>query len=231
MSEKTGLQATKNDSTPSKSSDAEDLNGDTQINATADTGGSRRAELMIFDVMPNSGEIVVSDYEPNSDRYTAYDVSPDDLKFGEGFYDLLDRIQALRSEIYWHAVEPDGDDEPEDYETDMIAEFIDAMPQEERTELTRQLQRWFECEPDFEERDSNEIVRPTDGRQVAFQLFWNYDPEILDALQILVVEVEHPGSSYCAAEMEGSVDEANRVAEELGLPWRFRLRRDPSNLF
>ena len=45
MSEKTGLQATKNDSTPSKSSDAEDLNGDTQINATADTGGSRRASL------------------------------------------------------------------------------------------------------------------------------------------------------------------------------------------
>ncbi|TYB83111.1 hypothetical protein [Maritimibacter fusiformis] len=223
MSKKTVPQTTENQATQSQSSGAGDLGTEAQINATTKTDGAHPAELMIFDVMPDSGEIVLSDYEPNTDRYTAYDVSPDELQFGEGFYDLLDRIEELRSEIYWRAVEPDGDDELEDYETGMIAELIDALPDQKRTELSRQLQRWFECEPDFEERDSNDIVRPMDGRQFAFELFWNYDPEILDALQISVVEGEHPGSSYYAPEMEGPVDEANRIAEERGLPWRFRL--------
>lgn len=181
------------------------------------------AQPLIFDVLPGGGELVASNYLPNADRYTAYDVSPSDLQFGEGAFDFLDRIQELRSAIYWYSIQTEAEAEAlEDWETEMVADFIDALPDDKRADLTRYLQRWFEEAPDLEERDSNDIVRPMDGRQLAFRLFWDFDPEILDALEIYVVEGDSPGSTYYAAEMHGDVDEANRIARELEMPWRFR---------
>jgi len=184
-----------------------------------------QVEPLIFDVCPYSGELVAANYLPKAHRYIAYDVSPDELTFDEGAYDLLDRIQALRSRIYWFSIETKGDhDALDDWETDMVHDFIDTLSEENRVELKRQLQAWFAEEPDLEERDSHDIVRPTDGRQLAFRLFWDYDPKVLDALEISVVEGDHPGSTYYAAEMQESVDLANRFAEEQGMPWRFRRR-------
>lgn len=180
-------------------------------------------EPLIFDVLPGGGELVASNYLPNADRYTAYDVSPEDLEFGEGTYDLLDRIQALQDAIYTYAFDITEDAKAlEEWDTAMATDFIDNLPEDKRADLTRELQRWFEQKPDFEERDSNDIVRPMDGRQLAFRLFWDFDPEILDALEIYVVEGDSPGSTYYAAEMHGDVDEANRIARELEMPWRFR---------
>lgn len=43
------------------------------------------------------------------------------------------------------------------------------------------------------------------------------------SLGIKVIEGEHPGSSYFAAELCVSVDEANFRAEEMGMPIRFKL--------
>ena len=37
-----------------------------------------------------------------------------------------------------------------------------------------------------------------------------------------MVEGEHPGSTYYAAELRKPVHEANATAEDLGLPFRFR---------
>ncbi len=46
--------------------------------------------------------------------------------------------------------------------------------------------------------------------------------ELLDALGVLIVEGEHPGSSYYAAELRNDIEEANGVAQSLGLPFRFK---------
>jgi len=181
-----------------------------------------KTEALMFDVLPD-GELVASNYLPNADRYTAYDVSPEDLEFGEGTYDLLDRIQAMQDAIYTYACDITEDAEAlEEWDTAMAADFVDTLPDDKRADLTRYLQRWFEEAPHFEERDSNDIVRPTDGRQLAFRLFRDLDPEILDALEVYVVEGDSPGSAYYAAEMHGDVDEANRIARELEMPWNFR---------
>jgi hypothetical protein len=56
----------------------------------------------------------------------------------------------------------------------------------------------------------------------AYGFFARTEPEILDALGIVVVEGEHPGSTYYAAELRGPIDAANAAAKELGLPFRFR---------
>ena len=43
----------------------------------------------------------------------------------------------------------------------------------------------------------------------------------LETLGVDVVEGEHPGSTYYAAELRGDIEEANRAAEAAGIPVRF----------
>ena len=60
------------------------------------------------------------------------------------------------------------------------------------------------------------------GVAVAKQYFEVLDDKTLDALGVEIIEGEHPGSSYYAAELRQDVDYANQVAREMGLEFRFR---------
>ncbi len=60
------------------------------------------------------------------------------------------------------------------------------------------------------------------GVAVAKQYFESLDGNVLDALGVEIIEGEHPGSSYYAAELRQDVDYANQVAREMGLGFRFR---------
>ncbi len=59
------------------------------------------------------------------------------------------------------------------------------------------------------------------GQSAALAFFRQQPYEVLDALGVVIVEGEHPGSSYYAAELRGNIDDANRLAEKLGVPIRF----------
>lgn len=56
----------------------------------------------------------------------------------------------------------------------------------------------------------------------AYRFFQDVDREMLDVLCIQIVEGDFPGSDYFAAELRCDVEEANRAALRLGLPFRFR---------
>ena len=60
------------------------------------------------------------------------------------------------------------------------------------------------------------------GVAVAKQYFESLDGNVLDALGVEIIEGEHPGSSYYAAELRQDVEYANQVARDLGLDFRFR---------
>jgi len=60
------------------------------------------------------------------------------------------------------------------------------------------------------------------GMAVAKQFFESLDGKVLDALGVEIIEGEHPGSSYFAAELRQDVEYANQVAREMGLGYRFR---------
>jgi hypothetical protein len=57
----------------------------------------------------------------------------------------------------------------------------------------------------------------------AMVFFESIDNETLDALGVVIIEGEHPGSSYYAAELRQPIDAANDAAEELALPFRFKV--------
>jgi hypothetical protein len=61
------------------------------------------------------------------------------------------------------------------------------------------------------------------GVAVAKQYFEGLDNKTLDALGVEIIEGEHPGSSYYAAELRQDVNYANQVAREMDLGFRFRL--------
>jgi len=57
---------------------------------------------------------------------------------------------------------------------------------------------------------------------VALVFFEDQTYELLDALGVVIVDGEHPGSTYYAAELRQNIGEANATAEKLGLPFRFK---------
>ena len=66
---------------------------------------------------------------------------------------------------------------------------------------------------------------PASGDDYAFRFFHDHfpgDPEAL--LGVIVVEGDRPGSTYYAAELTVPVAEANRRAEEAGIPIRFTAK-------
>ena len=60
------------------------------------------------------------------------------------------------------------------------------------------------------------------AQRAALTYFQQMDDQTLDLLGVEIVEGEHPGSSYFAAELRRSVEEANRAAEKASLPVRFK---------
>jgi hypothetical protein len=60
------------------------------------------------------------------------------------------------------------------------------------------------------------------GVAIAKEYFESLDYETLDALGVDIIEGEHPGSSYYAAELRQDIDHANQIARDMGLDFRFR---------
>ncbi len=59
------------------------------------------------------------------------------------------------------------------------------------------------------------------GQGAAFQFFQQLPPDTLKRLGVVIVEGDHPGSTYFGAELRVDVGDANRQAAEMGLPIMF----------
>lgn len=56
----------------------------------------------------------------------------------------------------------------------------------------------------------------------AYSFFLEQDSTMLKALGVVIIEGEHPGSSYFAAELRVPVEDANHAAAALDIPIRFK---------
>ena len=112
--------------------------------------------------------------------------------------DLYDPIQALYRE---HLLEEDP--------------ALDEATLDERVEG-----EWLSEAPDpCQEWEA--YYKTGDAQGAAYDHFLREDLELMDALGIVVVEGDCPGSSYYAAELHTSVEAANRIAAERGWTIRF----------
>lgn len=70
----------------------------------------------------------------------------------------------------------------------------------------------------------DEIPAYSGAQGAAFGFFEDQPVELLRAIGVVIVDGEHPGSTYVAAELRTDIGVANDVAERLGLPFRFKTQ-------
>lgn len=82
-----------------------------------------------------------------------------------------------------------------------------------------EIEQWLEDHPDESDWEYADLHGLSD-RGDAMQFFRN-EADIADLFDIAIVEGDHPGSTYYAAELRGDIDEANALAEAQQIPIRF----------
>lgn len=131
-------------------------------------------------------------------------------------YDELDvqlnRLRRRKLKKIIHAIESDGDYGWQDWIT------LEGAPGVDRFKL--EIENWLKQKADHSQSEWFPSDYGSQGKAKAF--FERLDNPTLDALQVVIVEGEHPGSTYYAAELCQSIDEANAEAEALDLPFRFK---------
>ncbi len=83
-----------------------------------------------------------------------------------------------------------------------------------------EIERWFGSAPDWSIEEEYLPQRAT-ARGAAMEFFESMGGDELETLGVDLIEGEHPGSSYHAAELSFDIDEANRAAAAAGIAVRF----------
>jgi hypothetical protein len=86
--------------------------------------------------------------------------------------------------------------------------------------IVAQIRNWFSESPDWGSEEEY-LSDAATAQSVAMNYFENLDSKSLDLLCVEIVEGECPGSSYWAAELCCSIEEANAAAIGGRLPVRF----------
>lgn len=146
--------------------------------------------------------------------------------------------RALDKEI--ESLEEDLDDDaPANSKEQKALQKKIAALKEFRDEYEEPWQDWIELEGENGIAKFNELIEdwlsdPIDWMQsewfpvrsgpqgAALGFFQDQTYDLLDALGVVIVEGEHPGSTYYAAELRQGIDEANHKAKAMGLPFRFK---------
>jgi len=84
-----------------------------------------------------------------------------------------------------------------------------------------EIEKWFDSPPDWNWEDDH-LPRNGTAQGAALEFFHSMDGDALDILGVIIVEGEHPGSSYYAAELIGDIDLANKAAADAAIPVRFK---------
>lgn len=108
--------------------------------------------------------------------------------------------------------------EPED-ETSWRA-WISAAKSDRLSEFISHINDWLKSPINWDEWEF--FDQTWSGQDVARNFFRSESVEVCDALQIRISEGDHPGSSYCAAELRLDIETANNIAERLKLKYRFK---------
>jgi hypothetical protein len=86
------------------------------------------------------------------------------------------------------------------------------------------IQDWLDEDIDWNESDYFDAG--WSGQSACLAFFSDVDFAVRKALGVVIIEGEHPGSSYYAAELRSDIAQANLKAHELGLDFRFRAKGD-----
>jgi len=177
----------------------------------------------IFCADPEEKTVWLYGYEPPENYKDALErlgETPDIERFDSLRYAFerafVDYIEQKQDEDDPNWIEISADDHAQEH----VLEWAGQLEIENKVKYEEILSGWIGSPIDW----GNEyecFYEIESGQGAAYDFFRNEDSDLLDALGIQVVEGDHPGSSYYAAELRGDIATANKVAANRGLNLRF----------
>lgn len=164
-----------------------------------------------------------ANFEEPTTRYDAYGfcrTSDVDASMLEHHSDLYEPIQALYRD-HLRQNEAIGDEAEIDklVEKNWLKWSQQARGMDE-DRIGEIIHSWLSEAPDSCQ-EGDDYYKTGNAQGAAYYRFLNEDPDLMDALGIVVIEGNCPGSNYYAAELHTEVEEANSVAAERGWTIRF----------
>jgi hypothetical protein len=87
------------------------------------------------------------------------------------------------------------------------------------------IEKWFKSSPDWNWEDDY-LPKSGTSQGAALAFFQKMDGEDLDVIGVIIIEGEHPYSTYYAAQLEIDLDMANKAAADANIPVRFNRAED-----
>jgi hypothetical protein len=110
---------------------------------------------------------------------------------------------------------------PEDPEQGVQDWILALTSSEFDAQVVPEIEKWFDSPPNWNWEDDH-LPKNGTAQGAALEFFQRMDGDTLDILGVEIIEGEHPGSSYYAAELKTDVDLANKAAADAGIPVRFK---------
>lgn len=114
---------------------------------------------------------------------------------------------------------------PEEPEDGAVNWLLGLSSREFEERVVPEIEKWFGEPPDWSFEDDY-LPESRTAQGAALKFFRDMAADELETLGVEVIEGEHPGSTYYAAELRGDIDEANRAAEAAGIAVRFSAAKD-----
>ena len=192
------------------------------------------SKLTVFNVHGKTLEL--SGYQEPTDRISAYQINKGEIQTRDDLLHYCDTLQPLADEIYNISHNLFEDKMAEDSSYEYLEEFLGRLDENEFKTILKEVDNWLESDLDVGDFEYEDIPfkYPFSGYSYAFNLFEGnsknlslYDHvefdvfQVAEALNIYIVEGDHPGSSYLGAELGIPVEKANEIAKEKGFPLKF----------
>jgi hypothetical protein len=196
-----------------------------------------RETPLTFNVDPY-GELSIANYFSPPNRFEAYGLTFDDISTRDNLLAVCDNMSFLRGNIFDFVTENFPKIDLEGWEYENIETLFENICNDQFDLIIEHVNKLFLDNFSFiyeEESEpyNNNIYIPLNGYAAAYRLFAGYstgeiflpngvnEREFEDLFDIRIIEGEHPGSTYNAAELGISISEANSIAEKYDIPIKF----------
>jgi hypothetical protein len=109
---------------------------------------------------------------------------------------------------------------PEEPEQGVESWLLSLTNSEFEDLVVPEIEKWFNSPPNWNWEDDY-LPKNSTSQGAALEFFQRMDEDDLDAIGVVIVEGEHPGSTYYAAELKINLNIANEAAIKSGIPVRF----------
>jgi len=166
----------------------------------------------IFEVL-EAGTLLMEGVELPNTRAEAYDLDPKSLEDTRDLIRAAEDCPPLERHLDRERDAAGG--------TPDVAGWLESLSTRALRTVIRDVRQWLREEPDWAQEDDY-IPRTSGPQGAALEFFRDWDSDELLALGVRIVEGEHPGSTFYAAELVRDPAAANATSARRGFGVWFR---------